>query len=63
MEKVDVIIKQRPVSVCYECDSCGNEIEEKYEDFCIENGDPPDWGCIKCPECGIKMEVDSQDWD
>ena len=63
--KVDINIKQTPVSANYECPHCDEEVEIDYNDFCIDAGEYCDWQYtkIECPNCGKTVEIDSVDWN
>lgn len=63
--KVDISIRQTPVSANYECPHCEEEIEIDYQDFCNDVGEQCDWQYtdIECPNCGKTIEIDSVDWD
>ena len=67
MEKrqtVDIRVKQKPISVEWDCPGCDNGNSTPYNES-LNGDDYCDWkySIIECEHCGNKFKIDDIDWD
>lgn len=63
-QSTEALVYQTPTTVMLICPYCDHENDYEYDDFCSDNGAPPDWDYtkIECEECHRIFQIQGQDW-
>ena len=63
-QSTEALVYQTPTTVMLICLYCDHENDYEYDDFCSDNGAPPDWDYtkIECKECHRIFQIQGQDW-
>lgn len=64
VKSTEALVYQTPTTVLLICPYCDHENDYEYDDFCSDNGAPPDWDYtkIECKECHRIFRIQGQDW-